>query len=249
MSGPIRTCPRRLPETHRVCSVFDGEPCQIELEYSPFTLARHIDGLTVYVSTDYEYHWCIVRRILVPTAVVWTVLLSTTTLFAGQSASPSGDSGKSLGDIAKQVRPKDAKVTTKHVFTDDDVAHGADPGLLTTHSDSKSTLEDAQKVIDTAASLNSRQVGQSLVGENRFPGRDAWEDKLYQQRQKVIAAAQMAVDYEADQKHKIKTESDRTTVQAGLRRLLAELSVEQDRYERIVAEGIGQAAAWEKRSR
>jgi hypothetical protein len=59
----------------------------------------------------------------------------------------------------------------------------------------------------------------------------------------------MAVDYEANQKPKIKTESDQATVQAGLRRLLAELSVEQDQYERIVAEGIGQAAAWEKRSR
>ena len=189
------------------------------------------------------------RRLQVLTVVVWTVLLSATTLFAGQSASPSGDSDKPLGDIAKQVRPKDVKVTTKHVFTDDDVVHGTDGGLMTTHSDSKSTLEDAQKVIDTAASLNSRQLGESLVGENRFPGRDAWEDKLYQQRQKVIAAAQMAVDYEANQKPKIKTDSDQATVQAGLRRLLAELSVEQDRYERFVAEGIGQAAAWEKRSR
>ena len=155
------------------------------------------------------------------TVAVGMVLLAVVTLIAGQNTPQSGESDKSLGDIAKQVRPKDAKVTTKHVFTDDDVAHGTDAGLMTTHSDFRSTLEEAQKVIDAASSLNSRQLGQSLVGEIRFPGRDAWEDKLYQQRQKVIAAAQMAVDYEANQKPKIKTDSDQATVQAGLRRLLA----------------------------
>jgi hypothetical protein len=189
------------------------------------------------------------RRLPALIMTVCIALLSAITLVAGQNAPPPNDSDKSLSDIAKKVRPNDAKVTTKRVFTDDDVVHGTDTDLMTTHSDFKSTLEDAQIVIDTAASLNSRQLGQSLVGENRFPGRDAWEDKLYKQRQKVIAAAQMAVDYEANQKPKIKTESDQTTVRAGLRRLLAELSMEQDQYEKIVAEGIGQAAAWEKRSR
>jgi hypothetical protein len=189
------------------------------------------------------------RRLPAPTIAVFIALLSAITLFAGQNAPTSENADKPLGDIAKQVRPKDVKVTTKHVFTDDDVVHGTDAGLITTHSDSKSTLEDAQKVIDTAASLNSRQLGQSLVGENRFPGRDAWEDKLYQQRQKVIMAAQIAVDYEANQQPKIKSESDQTTVRTGLRRLLAELSTEQNQYEKIISEGIGQAAAWEKRSR
>ena len=142
------------------------------------------------MSTDYEYHWCIVRRLLVPTVTLWTVLLSATTLFAGQSASPSGDSVKSLGDIAKQVRPKDAKVTTKHVFTDDDVAHGqSGASVPDPKAQSKSSISRAESLVNDLADLNPRELGENIVGDVKFPGREVWENKLYAQKEKLVAAA------------------------------------------------------------
>jgi hypothetical protein len=190
------------------------------------------------------------RKAPSPTLAVWVVLLSAVTLVAGQNAPSSGDSDKSLGDIARKVRPKDAKVTTKHVFTDDDVAHGTEADTTTKPlSNVKSSLSDAQDVIDRAANQNSRELGEAVVGDIRFPGRDAWEDKLYQQRLKLVNAAQTVVDYAANKLDKAKTEVEQAAAKKGLDQLLFTLSVERTAYNRISAEGISQAAAWEKRSR
>ncbi len=202
------------------------------------------------MSTDDEYHCCIMKRTLTLTTAVCVVLLSVITLVARQNGAGSGNPDKPLGDIAKQVRPKDAKVTTKHVFTDDDVAHGSDPGPMTkSPSDIKSSLSDAQDVIDRAANRTSRELGESVVGDIRFPGRDAWEEKLYHQRLKLVGAAQTVVDYAANKLDKAKTEVDQAAAKKGLEQLLFTLSVERTAYNRISAEGISQAAAWEKRSR
>jgi hypothetical protein len=119
-----------------------------------------------------------VRRLLVPTVVVWTVLLFATTLIAGQSASPSGDSGKSLGDIAKKVRPKDIKVPTKHVFSDDDVRHGT-PVPMPITPDSQLDL----------LSLSCEHLGSSVLRSKdpkldvHFPERLHWEEDLCRARE------------------------------------------------------------------
>jgi hypothetical protein len=190
------------------------------------------------------------KRTLMRTTTVSVVLLSAATLATGQNAPSSGDSGKPLGDIAKQARPKQAKVTTKHVFTDDDVAHGADADSTAKGpTDANSSLSDAQDVIDRTASLNSRQLGGILVGDIKFPGREAWEDKLYQQKQKLVGAAQTALDYAANKTANAKTDAQQQAAQKGLRELLFNLSWERTTYNRISSEGISQAAAWEKRSR
>jgi len=54
--GPGRTCPQRLLETPVAFAVSDGQLCQTGLECLPCTVARHLESLGVYVSTDYEYH-------------------------------------------------------------------------------------------------------------------------------------------------------------------------------------------------
>lgn len=104
---------------------------------------------------------------------IFAVLLSATTLFAGQSASPSGDSDKSLGDIAKKVRPKDAKVTTKHVFTDDDVQHGT-PVPMPTTLDGQLPIWSIS--CDRAGSVWLRAVDPKL--DVPFPEKFHWQDDL-----------------------------------------------------------------------
>ena len=135
------------------------------------------------------------------------------------------------------------------MFTDEDVEHGTGAdGATKSPTDTKSSLSDAQDVIDRAANENSRQLGEAVVGDNRFPGRDLWEGKLYQQRLKLVGAAQTVVDYAANKLDKAKTEVDQAAAKKGLDQLLFTLSVERTAYNRISAEGISQAAAWERRS-
>lgn len=190
MSGPTRTCQRRLLETRRAYSVFDGEPCQTGLGYSPFTFERHIDGLTVYVSTDYEYHRDMMDRIVISITVVWIALVIGSPPVAAQNASPAGSSDAPLGDIAKKVRPTNAKVTSKRVYTDDDVVHGQPVGADSdTKARTSSAISRAESVVNDLADLNSRELGENVVGDVRFPGREVWENKLYAQKQKLVAAA------------------------------------------------------------
>jgi hypothetical protein len=63
-----------------------------------------------------------------------------------------------------------------------------------------------------------------------------------------VSAAQIAVDYAANKLEKAKTDVDQAAAKKGLDQRLFTLSVERTAYNRISAEGISQAAAWEKRS-
>jgi hypothetical protein len=95
-----------------------------------------------------------------------------------------------IRDIARKVRPTDAKVTSKRVYTDDDVAHGqaaaADPDPK---AQSKAAIARAESVVNDLADLNARELGENVVGDVKFPGREAWENKLYSQKGKLVAAA------------------------------------------------------------
>jgi hypothetical protein len=191
----------------------------------------------VYVSTDYEYHCCIVRRTLIPTTAVCVALLSATTLIAGQNAAPSGDSDKSLGDIARKVRPKDAKVTSQRVFTDENVQHSisqkdAAPTNVSTLADS---LEKARSAVRLSEGQTERQYTDSVVHDIRFPGRDDWEHRLYAQQLKVIAAAHALLDVIAS------NASD-----AVVRAAKYDFDLEVIARDHLKAEGIAKAAAWER---
>jgi hypothetical protein len=179
----------------------------------------------------------IMRRTLISTTVVYLALLSSAALTAGQNAGPSGDSDKSLGDIARKVRPRDAKVTSQRVFTDEDVTHSTSqkdpaPTNVSTLADS---LGKARSAVRLSEGQTERQYAESVVHEIRFPGRDDWERRLYAQQLKVIAAAHALLDVIAA------NASD-----AVIRSARRDFDVEVIGRDDLKAEGIVAAAKWER---
>jgi hypothetical protein len=177
------------------------------------------------------------RRTLIPTTTVCVALLSAITSFAGQSAPSPGDSDKSLGEIARKVRPKDATVTSQRVFTDDDVQHStsqkdAAPTNVSTLADS---LEKARSAVRLSESQTERQYADSVVHDIQFPGRDEWEHRLNSQKLKVIAAAHAVLDAVAS-----------NASGAVIRAAKFDFDLEANTRDHLKAEGIAKAAAWER---
>jgi hypothetical protein len=177
------------------------------------------------------------RRTLILTTAVCIALLSAATLIAGQNATPSGDSDRSLGDIARKVRPKDAKVTSQRVFTDENVEHStsardAAPTKVSTLADS---LEKARSAVRLSEGQTERQYADSVVHDVRFPGRDDWEHRLYAQQQKVIASSHAVLDAVAA-----------NAPDPVIRAAKYEFDLEVIARDHLKAEGIAKAAAWER---
>ena len=171
MSGPTRTCPRRLPETRLACSVVDGEPCQIELEYSPFTLARHIDGITVYVSTDYEYHYLLAWEVSVDLKkLVSGVLLGLVVLWI-------------IGKASSRSHKPDAPQVVQ-----------ASPGDKWRVTEKQSSMDDSKTVVVT---LDSEDQIQGPLGTVR----PSLIVRCQEKKVDVYVVTHMAANVEADDEH------------------------------------------------
>jgi len=169
--------------------------------------------------------------------VICLALLSAATLIMGQNAPSSADSEKSLGDIARKVRPKDAKVTSQRVFTDEDVQHStsqkdAAPTNISTLAES---LGKARSIVQLSEGQTERQYANSVVRDIQFPGRDDWEHRLYAQQMKVIASSHAVLDAVAA-----------NTSDAVIRAAKSEFDLEVISRDHLKAEGIAKAGAWER---
>jgi hypothetical protein len=159
--------------------------------------------------------------------------------------------GQTLGDVAKQVRPKDAKVTSQRTFTDDDVAHNSASSLATSPSSAttvdyyQNTMEQLSKWIRDKTDLTSRQLSDSIVGDNQFPGREDWERRMYGQKEKLVGAVRSATSIvqlmveapTAEQKASGKIAANAAVVVVQNERAL---------YDQLVSEGVKKAADWKK---
>jgi hypothetical protein len=195
------------------------------------------------------------RRPLIPTTAICAVLLSAATLVVGQNAPPSADSEKSLGDIARDVRPKDVKITSQRVFTDEDVKHGSQPPLpnqAKTGADyrreTEAYLQDSEKYADNLSAKTPRQLGEIVAKDIQFLGRDAWEKQLANSRDALVTATRTTA-FTVRRAQTLSEGSDiegakdaHTVVQEQLNRLYSA----RREYERVLADGADKAAAWAK---
>ncbi|MGH9680565.1 MAG: hypothetical protein ACRD4Y_11505 [Candidatus Acidiferrales bacterium] len=130
------------------------------------------------------------RRTLVLIAAVCVALMYGSTFVAAQNAPPAGDSDNSLGDIARKARPKDAKITNKRAFTDDDVKHG-DPGQQVSTPQGKNA--PAQKAstdnVDIAAKT-PEELGFDCYGKRLwFDDTGSWKQSLWTAYSELADAA------------------------------------------------------------
>src|ERR1700730_18070365 len=114
-------------------------------------------------------------------------LLLAGALTAGLAAFASQGHAQSLGEVAKQNKTKNSKTTTKRVFTDDDVSHATQP-VDSSPKSSYVSPTDIESTYSTLAEKSPRQLGEAIVPEIKFPERSQWEQKLYEQKEKMVAA-------------------------------------------------------------
>jgi hypothetical protein len=175
------------------------------------------------------------------TAIISLLLLAmfllTAPSFAQQSsADPVAAQAQSLADIARQKRPKDAKVTSQRVFTDDDVKHG-DSTFVLQKAPTTLTLEELARKVDEVESKTPRQLGEEFVKDIRFPGRDQWEQDLYNKKEALVAATRNWI---------ILKRSDKSTKDA-LDSAAIDQGIADRAYTDLQVKGIVEAAKWEKR--
>jgi hypothetical protein len=154
----------------------------------------------------------------------------------------------SLGEIARKTRANQKSSVTKNVYTDDDVVHGSGiDGKATSPSpeDFRSKVGRAQKAIDLWKEKTPRELSDGAVGQNQFPGRDNWEERLYQQKEKMITAAQACL-IAAQRLTGAPTQEERNAAQKAADKLLLDFDFESSAYNRIIAEGVKKAGEWER---
>jgi hypothetical protein len=170
---------------------------------------------------------------------------------ANQGAAPSPE--QSLGAIARKVRPKDTSVTGQRVFTDDDVAHRSDSSTPqtsqpTTAAEYRSSMGDLERWVDEKAGLKPRQLSESVAGLTTFPGREEWEQRLFDQKEKLVAVVRSAANT-IQRMGNAQTESERASARIAVDKLEGDVRFERHLYDQLIAEGVKRAADWEKKPR
>ena len=150
--------------------------------------------------------------------------------------------GQSVADAARQNRPKDAKITSKRVFTDDDLQHSASPDEVPAATTSKQQLSDsvnsAEKAISSVEDKTERELANDVVGDIQFPGRPDWEHKLYLKKHVQIASARALLAV-------VNSKASSTSVVSSAR---FQFDLDTTGYDEIKVEGIAKAADWEKKT-
>jgi hypothetical protein len=145
---------------------------------------------------------------------------------------------QSVGDIAKQNKPKDAKVTSKRVFTDDDVSHtnqipNPTPTSLQDH------ISNAESAVSRLAEKSARQLSEDIVRDVQFPDRSKWEQQIYDQKEKVVAAARALVAV-------AKSDPSNNSIVSSAK---FKFDIEMTGYNNLKVDGLAKAADWERQTR
>jgi len=167
---------------------------------------------------------------------------------------PSELHSQSLAEIAKQQRdklcksgetdfcdkPQQPKSQDKS-WLSEALAHQKSTTSSTQSAASESPqeqVESLQRTVDNLADKSARQLGDELVRDVQFPGRDAWEQSLVAAKNKFVAAAQVVINL---------LRSDKTA-SGALNNAETDMRLAQIRYSDVQAEGISKAADWQKKS-
>jgi hypothetical protein len=127
-------------------------------------------------------------------------------------------------------------------FTGDDhswssgVSTGSGATGPSTVSDSKSYQQQIGEILDQLADKTPRQLGNDAVGDVQFPGRDSWEQRLFDQKLKFIAAGRHLQAVYA------------SGIQGAINPADLDYRIQANVYNEIRAEGIGKAADWARKA-
>jgi hypothetical protein len=108
-------------------------------------------------------------------------------------------------------------------------------------------MGDLERWVDEHASLKPRQLSESVAGDIKFPGREEWEQRLFDQKEKLVAVVRSAANT-IQRMGDAHTESERASARIAVDKLESDVRFERHLYDQLVAEGAKRAADWEKRA-
>jgi hypothetical protein len=166
-----------------------------------------------------------VRKRCASTAVL--VLCSTVTLL-----SASAKAQDSVADAAQKNRAKDTKVSSKRVWTNDDIASAKSPEELALQ---KETPESASAALHKFRMLGKEELGAGVLQQAGapnvdFPNRKDWEQRLFEAKQ---AWANQIDRMEGHKDASQASQEEELRLAVGKQRI----------FERMRAEGVEQARA------
>ena len=164
---------------------------------------------------------------------------------------PPPNSDTSLGDIARKLRAQNSTAKTQRTFTDDDVAHStvSPAGNLSAASpqELQVRIRSLQNRLSELGDKTARQLSDEVVKDIKFPGRDVWEQQLFDQKQKCVSAARTALDV-AQKAMNAGTPEEREADRITAEKLLNNVDSEWAAYNRLVADGVKKATEWENKN-
>jgi hypothetical protein len=99
-------------------------------------------------------------------------------------------------------------------------------------------VRNVEVAIDTLAGKNSKELGEQFAGDIRFPGRDQWEQNLYKEKERLVAATRVW----------IAVMRSNGAASGSVHEALVNMKAAQIGYSEVQEEGIGKAADWEKKT-
>lgn len=103
-------------------------------------------------------------------------------------------------------------------------------------SSTRDALSEAESAISRMASLSARELGDNLVHDVQFPERSQWEQRLYEKKERVVAAARAWIA--------VARGSGNVSL---MRSAKYDFDLEMTGYNDLVTEGIAKADAWGRR--
>lgn len=147
----------------------------------------------------------------------------------------------SLADIARQTQKGASASAATRVFTDDNFRHTTSVSQsqqqpMSAKDSLRANTEAANKAISDLESKTARQLSNEVVGDIQFVGRPNWEDRLHDQSTKLVAAARAIVA----------VANNPSGNEGTMNSAIWDFNLETTKFNNLKADGIAEAAKWER---
>ena len=111
----------------------------------------------------------------------------------------------------------------------------------------RATLADLTKRINDQVNLTKQQLAHPIAGDVAFPGRDEWEQRLYAQKEELVAVMRTASNVlQRMLDAPTAEERDPTKLKLNLDNATSSVGSAYVQYEQLVSEGVRRAAYWKQ---
>jgi hypothetical protein len=121
-------------------------------------------------------------------------------------------------------------------------------------------FNEAEAFASLLAAKTSRELGEIEAGEVQFPGRDKWEARLFEQKERLVKATRTGVDAGRQYVQILSTKNPETQLSSlpqderlriqeaknALNNQMSNIRTERYRFDQLVIDGVRAASEWKR---